>query len=156
MKLKNFLEQWGLTGLKLKTPFLEMEWAPQDEDRAAAWDLYVELLTRVATQRLVPGQGTEKAALESIYELFGITRETIRRNGPRCINFAKLAIVVLNQVVRPFTTKWHAPVAAGALSEDQIVDFRRDLLALQAELRKYTRALAEMAKVEDLTELEAI
>jgi hypothetical protein len=155
MKLQHFLEQWNLTGLKLKTPFLEMDWAPLDEDRKAAWDLYVELLTRVATQRLVPGQGTEKAALDSIYALFAITRETIRRHGPRCINFAKLAIVVLNQLVRPFTTKWHVPVASGAMSAEQVVEFRRELLALQAALRNYTRALASMAQVEDLTDLEA-
>ncbi len=155
MKLKDLFENWGLTGLKVKGGVLEKDWAPQNEDRAAAWDLYVELLTRVATQPLVPGQGTEKAALDSVYALFAITRDTIRRNGPRCINFAKVAIVVLNQVVRPFTTRWHAPMTAGPLSQDDVVAFRRELLALQAELRKYTRLLADMAGVEDLTELTA-
>ncbi len=154
MKFKHLLEQWNLKKLKISAGFLDMEWEPQNEDRAAAWDLYVELLTRVATQHLVPGQGTEKSALDSIYALFAITRETIRRNGPRCINFAKLAIVVLNQVVRPFTTKWHAPLAAGPLSPEQVIAFRRELLAVQAELKQYTRALADMAQVEDLTGLE--
>lgn len=47
------------------------------------WDLYVELITRVATQRLEPDEGDEPAAIKSIYELFPLTRETIKRNG-RC------------------------------------------------------------------------
>ena len=36
------------------TGILEMEWAPRDPDRKAAWELYVELLTRIATQYLAP------------------------------------------------------------------------------------------------------
>lgn len=110
MQLRKLLEQWDLDSLKIKAGFLEMEWVPRDEDKNAAWELYVELLTRVATQRLVPAQGTERAALGSIYQLFPLTREIIKRNGRPCANFAKLAVVVLNQIVRPFTTRWHAPL----------------------------------------------
>lgn len=155
MQLKKWLEQWDLTSLKIKTPFLEMDWTPRDEDKAAAWELYVELLTRITTQPLAAGQGTEKAALDSVYSLFGLTREVIKRNGRHCINFAKVAIPVLNQELRPFTTRWHKPLADGPLSEDQQLAFRTELLKLQARLRTYTRALADMAGVEDLTELEA-
>ena len=32
MQLKKLLEKWDLTSLQIKTPFLEMEWQPQDED----------------------------------------------------------------------------------------------------------------------------
>jgi len=156
MQLRKLIEQWDLNSLKIKTGFLEMEWVPRDEDKTAAWDLYVELLTRVTTQHLVPTQGTEKAALDSIYQLFPLTREIIRRNGRHCINFTKISVVVLNQIVRPFTTKWHCVLdGSNQLSEDQHVTFRLELLALQAELRKYTRLLADMAGVEDLTALEA-
>lgn len=156
MQLRKLLEQWDLDSLKIKTGFLEMEWIPRDEDKTAAWDLYVELLTRVITQKLVPTQGTEVAALSSVYQLFPLTREIIKRNGRHCINFTKIAVVVLNQIVRPFTTKWHSTFDAGQMpTEDQVVTFRIELLALQAELRKYTRLLADMAGVEDLTDLEA-
>lgn len=155
MQLRKLLEQWDLDSLKIKAGFLEMEWVPRDEDKTAAWELYVELLTRVATQRLVPAHGTEKAALGSIYQLFPLTREIIKRNGRPCANFAKLAVVVLNQIVRPFTTRWHAPLEeAQPLSAEQAAAFRVGLLRLQADLRKVTRLLADMAGVEDLTDLE--
>ena len=70
MKLRDFLEDWGLTGLKIKLGFLEGEFAPRDADRAAAWDLYVELLTRVTTQYLTPEAGDEKTALDSVHAIF--------------------------------------------------------------------------------------
>jgi hypothetical protein len=50
VQLKKLLEKWDLTSLKIHTPFLEMEWEPRDEDKTAAWDLYIELITRVSTQ----------------------------------------------------------------------------------------------------------
>ena len=52
MKRCDSLEKWGLAGLKINLGFLEGEFAPRDPDRAAAGDLYIELLTRVATQYL--------------------------------------------------------------------------------------------------------
>ena len=81
MQLKQLLEKWQLTCLKIKLPFLEAEWEPKDEDRDAAWELYVELITRVATQGLDPDEGDERAALASIYSLFELTRSTIKRHG---------------------------------------------------------------------------
>ena len=70
MKWKKWLENWDMTGLKLKTPFLEMEWNPQTADQNAAWDLYIEMLTRITTQSLPVESGDEKAALDSVYSLF--------------------------------------------------------------------------------------
>lgn len=155
MQLRKLLDQWDLNSLKIKTPFLEMEWVSRDEDKTAAWDLYVELLTRVAVQRLTPAQGQEFAALNSIYQLFPITRDIIKKNGRYCINFAKIAIVVLNQLVRPFTTKWHRVLDLDAsLSEEKAIEFRIELVHLQNEIRKYVRLLADMAGVEDLSEIE--
>lgn len=155
MQLRKLLEKWDLTSLRIKTPFLEMEWEPKDEDRNAAWELYVELITRAATQRLAPDEGDEPAALRSIYELFSLTRSTIKSNGRHCINFTRIAVVVLNQKVRPFTAKWHPRMLAGTLDKASKDEFRADLRQLQTTLRNYTRLLADMAGVEDLTDLEA-
>ncbi len=63
MKWGKWLENWDMTSLRIKASFLEMEWKPQDEDKAAAWELYVELLTRIATQPLDQNHGDEKTAL---------------------------------------------------------------------------------------------
>jgi hypothetical protein len=107
MKRRDFLEKWGLSGLKIKLPFLEGEFRPQDPDRAAAWELYIELLTRITTQYLPPEDGDEEAALQSVFVIFPLTREILRKHGSGAGEFAKLGIPVLNQIIRPFTAKWH-------------------------------------------------
>ncbi|MEW8627227.1 MAG: hypothetical protein AB2551_15870 [Candidatus Thiodiazotropha sp.] len=155
MKRRDFLEKWGLSGLKINLGFLETEFEPKDPDRAAAWELYVELLTRITTQDLAPEDGDEKTALDSIHSIFPLTREILRSHGSGCGEFAKLAIPVLNQIIRPFTAKWHRAAIAGAFDDpNQCISFREELSLLQPQLRDYTRALAAMAAVEDLTSLE--
>jgi hypothetical protein len=155
MKWSKWLENWDMTSLKIKAPFLEMEWKPQDEDKAAAWELYVELLTRIATQPLDEKHGDEKTALDSVYSLFAITRQVLKNNTRNCTEFTKIAIVVLNQVIRPFTAKWHRLSIDGAFSDVvKQKEFRSELAQLQSVLTKYTKMLADMAGVEDLTTLE--
>src|SRR5437762_1496428 len=105
MKLRDWLDKWGLTSLKINLHFLEAEWAPKDADKDAAWELYIELLTRITTQPLPREHGVEATALASVHALFWLTREAIKRHGRPCQEFTKIAIVVLNQVVRPFTAK---------------------------------------------------
>src|SRR5260370_27480478 len=107
MPFKKFLENWDMTELELDVKFLKMKWAPQTADANAAWELYVELLTRITTQALPAEHGDEKTALDSVYSLFPTTRIILNRNGKECVSFAKIAIPVLNQILRPFTSKWH-------------------------------------------------
>jgi hypothetical protein len=155
MKRRDFLEKWGLSSLKIKLPFLEGEFNPRDPDRAAAWELYVELLTRITTQYLPAEDGDEEAALQSVFVIFSLTREILRKHGSGAGEFAKLAIPVLNQIIRPFTAKWHRLSVAGAFKDrEQCREFRAELSALRPRLRAYTCALADMAQVEDLTTLE--
>jgi hypothetical protein len=156
MKRRDFLEQWGLSSLKLKLGFLEGEFTPHDADRSAAWELYIELLTRVTTQYLSPEEGDEKTSLDSVYAIFPLTREILRRQGSGCGEFAKMAIPVLNQIIRPFTAKWQRLSLTGAFQNtDRCGEFRAELAALQPLLRSYTCALSDMAQVEDLTTLGA-
>jgi hypothetical protein len=155
MKRRDFLDKWGLSSLKIKLGFLEGEFNPRDPDRAAAWELYVELLTRITTQYLPPEDGDEEAALQSVFVIFPLTREILRKHGSGAGEFAKLAIPVLNQIIRPFTAKWHRRLLAGAFKNSELCrEFRDELAALQPRLRDYTRALSDMAQVEDLTTLE--
>jgi hypothetical protein len=155
MKLRDFLEQWGFSTLKINVGFLTAEFEPKAPDRAAAWDLYVELLTRVTTQYLEPADGDEKTALDSIHALFPLTRDSLKRHGSGAGQFAKIAIPVLNQIIRPFTARWHRKSLAGAFAAAAgCEEFRAELAKLQDQLRRYTGALAAMAAVEDLTALE--
>ena len=149
MRWRDWLDNWGMTKLKINAGFAEMEFAPTKQDRHAAWQLYVELLTRIATQPLDPDHGDEKTALNSVYNLFPLTRAVLKDSGVDCMEFAKIAIVVLNQVVRPFTAEWHGRSLHGDLQEEGArEEFRVALAALQADLRIYTQMLAEMAGVE--------
>ncbi len=125
-----------------------------DNNRKAAWDLYVEMETRITTQPLDPEHGDEKTALKSVYSLFKTTREILLAQGPDCVVFAKIAIEILNQKVRPFTAKWHPRSVAGDFENAAVcAEFRDDLESLQKVLRAYTRTLAVLAGVEDIASL---
>ena len=152
MKFGDFFRRWGLNSIKLNLKFAELEFSPTEDDQTAAWDMYVELITRITTQPLAQDEGVEATALESVYSIFGITRNILKSKGKNAENFTKIAIVVLNQVIRPFTAKWHRKKLEGAFenSTDCLL-FRNELSELQSELINYTKALEELAKVEDLT-----
>ena len=123
-----------------------------DNNRKAAWDLYVEMETRITTQPLHPKHGDEKTALNSVYSLFQTTREILLAQGPDCVVFAKIAIEILNQKVRPFTAKWHRKSLKGAFDKpDECTKFRTELESLQEILVAYTRTLAVLAGIEDIT-----
>jgi hypothetical protein len=155
LKLNDLFNKWNLTGLHIKTGFLEMQWEPKEADRDAAWELYVELLTRITTQALPANAGTEQAALTSLHSLFETTRDILKDHGRECIAFSKVAVVVLNQIIRPFTAKWHPIFEAGTPNNDQRTTFRAELTKLQAKLISYTHMMADIADVEDITDLES-
>jgi hypothetical protein len=157
MKWKKWLDEWGMSSLSVNTGILNMKFEPQDEDKDAAWELYIEMLTRITTQPLKKGMGDEKVALDSIYSLFPTTREIIKRKGRHCISFTKIAILVLNQKVRPFTEKWHK-LSLNKVFDDKekCKEFRKDLEILQKDLKIFMKMLSSMADVEDLTNLESI
>jgi hypothetical protein len=153
---RDWLKQWKMTKLQLNPPFLNIELNFADADKDAAWEMYIELLTRITTQTLDTKDGDEKTALDSIYSLFPTTRSIIKQHGRNSLEFTKLAIVVLNQIIRPFTAKWHKLSVSGAFADPaQRLAFRDELTVLQADLRNYTGMLGQMAGVEaDLLLLE--
>lgn len=153
--LQDYLSRWSLTELKFNLGFLEAGITFNDYDKDASWEMYVELLTRITTQHLNFKDGDEKTALDSVYSIFSITRGILKHYGRECINFTKISVVVLNQVIRPFTAKWHkVSLKQGFEDEEICTEFRNDLKKLQEQLKNYTRALADIAKVEDLTNME--
>lgn len=152
MNFKDIFRKWKLDSIKLNCKFAELEFSPTEDDQTAAWNMYVELITRITTQPLAQGEGDEATALESVYSIFGITREILKSKGRNAENFTKIAIVVLNQIIRPFTAKWHRKKLEGAFdNSSECFTFRSELNDLQIELIKYSKLLAELAKVEDLT-----
>lgn len=155
MNLRAQFERFDLKKVRLGPKWANVEIDFEAEDRNAAWELYVEMLTRIVTQPLPASAGDEQAALDSVHSLFPTTREILRRRGKGTVQFSKVAIPVLNQVVRPFTAKWHREALSGAFRDtEKLKAFREQLEQLQADLRNYNRLLAEIAGVEDLTDLE--
>ena len=155
VKLQTLFRNFNLEAIKLSPAGAELDITFKQSDKDAAWELYIEMLTRIATQSLPIAHGNELSALSSLYSLFPTTRVILQRHGRKPIHFTKVAIPVLNQVIRPFTAKWHRASLAGAFNDDdQCRDFRRELAALQERLRSYNSMLAHIADVEDLTNLE--
>lgn len=158
MKLSQLMENWGLKGLKINIGIAEAEFQPNDPDRTAAWALYIELLTRITTQPLPHNQGDEATALDSVYKLFDLTRDLLKGpDGRHAVNFARIAVVVLNQRIRPFTAKWHKVKLVGGFDDPTLcAEFRDELAELQEQLRRYAGLLSELAGVEDLHGLEDV
>ncbi|HYW27173.1 MAG TPA: helix-turn-helix transcriptional regulator [Terriglobales bacterium] len=88
---------------------------PVDTDQqAAAWEIYVELVTRIAVVELGADQGVLREALGSLHSLFGIIRSILRRHGPAVARagaepseVSVLAMAILNDVLRPLLADWH-------------------------------------------------
>lgn len=91
------------------------EWVPEDSERRAAWELYVELITRVSVVELPQGVGLLRETLNSYYSLFATVRSILKSHGPliarpaegSSVSFGHLAVAVLNWVLRPTLAKWH-------------------------------------------------
>jgi hypothetical protein len=80
--------------------------ATKDPNRAPAHALWVELSTRITTQRLHYRSGDEETAARSIYSLFGKTRELMEKN-PDAVEFHTIAGQMLNTTIRSYTARWH-------------------------------------------------
>jgi hypothetical protein len=118
----------------------QWQWEPTAADRRAAWELHVELVTRITSQELHFRAGTEEAALQSLVDFFKATRGMLTRADPGCWHFATLATLLLNQALRPFTARWHARQTDGKLATgDDRHQFRQELRKLQTTLRRYAR-----------------
>jgi hypothetical protein len=156
-------------GLDLKVFSVKGTWEPNDAERRAAWELYVELVTRISVVPLENGIARE--ALSSLYALFGQSREILRRYGPDIAkpkpdgqySFGFLTIAMLNFGLRPLLSYWHPelqtweaqrdPTASVKTHEDswsRISQLRTDLDGARSVLSQYATLLATACGVPDL------
>lgn len=156
--------------VKLKTPLIDLEgaWEADEDEQRAAWELYVELITRIAVEELKPDEGLLREALSSLYSIFLETRKILRTYGPTVArpkgkgNFSLgfLAVSVLNSVLRPFLAYWHPRLSdyehskKGDISVfeyerawDRNKEIRESLKKIQDTLLQYSFLLAEVAGV---------
>lgn len=130
--------------------------ASKNKDIPPAHSLWVELATRITTQRLHFRAGDEETAAESVFKIFAIVRGLMEKH-PEAKVFEALALRLLNDTLRPFTARWH-----GWMCEDRELrgpdgrpllkfkdawvrrQFRRELLELQPRVRGFQEALAQL------------
>jgi hypothetical protein len=130
----------------------------------AAWLLYVELKTRIATQALDSNDGLLREALTSLYKIFEISRQILKDAGSDIgiedDSVGGIVMNVLNKGLRPFTAKWHPELerwesechenkSKKAHEEEWIRkdEMRNELEILRTNLEIYTRKLGEVAKI---------
>jgi hypothetical protein len=156
-------------GLDLKVLSIKGTWEPNDVERVAAWELYVELITRIS---VVPLQnGFAREALTSLYSIFGEARGILRRHGPAVAEpgpggdytLGYLTVAMLNFALRPFLSYWHPellewetgrPLGAGIKAHEdawpRVGEFRADLDRTAGVVASYASLLATACGVPDL------
>jgi hypothetical protein len=141
------------------------EWEVDPAERKAAWSLYIELVTRIAVQALEVDQGLLREALNSLYSLFGTTRDVLKQAGPDVgisrESVGGIAIMVLNRGLRPCLSKWHPLLQAWEVRRSPAVSpkdheqawaeapqLRQELELLRRDLDEYAEALAKISGAE--------
>jgi hypothetical protein len=158
--------KWQSLSVSLPFNLGSATWAADPSVQNAAWELYIELATRVSTEPLPPDEGILREALSSLHNLFEVFRDVLRKAGPG-VGVGKqevggAAIGVLNKGVRPFLTKWHPllgdwealraqtdSVRAHEAKWGQAADFRKELEAVRAGLVLYANLLSQLAGVNE-------
>jgi hypothetical protein len=144
--------------------WLSLKLEPNLAEQRAAWSLYVELSTRIASQPFNRDTRKLRAVLSSLYTLFEFTRQILRDGGPDVAHgpdsFGPVAIRFLTEVLAPFTTKWHEPLIMHEQSRpegrteleherlwERYDEMLNDLQILQTKILAYTTALGELGGV---------
>ena len=149
--------------VKLNLHVLEISgtWEPNDAERRAAWELYVELVTRVSVVPLRVDEGLLREALTSLNSLFGTTRDVLRHHGPDVAepkrngqyNFGYLAVAMLNFGIRPLLARWHPtledwesqrPANRSRRDHEQLWPQSDELRAAVADTRRILTAYADL------------
>ena len=160
--------------VSLKIPYIggvEGTWEPDERERDAAWEMYVELVTRISIVELKPDEGLLREALNSLYTLFNTTREILRKYGPSTaqakgkgdLSFGYLAVAILNGELRPVLAKWHPLLLDYENTKgssvlpleherkwDKSKELRQVLNEVRSVLIQYANVLAKVAGVTSL------
>lgn len=146
----------------------------RDDDRQCAWELYTEIVTRVAVVGKRRDLSCEdftgelySESLDSVYEFFREGREIMRKfpvgklKESRQEHLGVLINRVLNDIFRPFLEKWNGPFRVwwstaknltGSPYEiqsqfPQLTDFLKDWRDLRRVMRQVEQALSDEYKL---------
>ncbi|MEU6559239.1 hypothetical protein [Nocardia nova] len=137
------------------------------DDRHAAWELHVELATRISVASLPPDQGLLSEALSSLEHLSERTRRILRDHGPHgdidgC-RFQRLSRTVTDDIVGPLLAQWgprlasvdeDAQLGSGPVERERAwpeqAVLRGELARMQERLVVIADELAELAGARSL------
>ncbi len=141
-------------------------WEPDGTEVKAAWELYVEMVTRTPLGGFSSQDGSPREALDSIYSLFDTTRGVLKRYGPGVarprsgheLSFGYFAVSMLNLVLRPLLTEWHPKLRNWERGNphrddsewERCSEFLDALDEVRGQLRQYADLFAEVAEVPEL------
>jgi hypothetical protein len=156
-------ERFVLSEVKLSLPeFAEITFAVNAEYKRVAWRLFVDTLTRVATQPLGKEEGSLREAVTSLHGVFTSTRDLLKNMEASKLSSRPtvelLAVRMLNHDIRPFLGKWHVQLRAFETANpgapeatwSENGECRADLERLRDRLIDYTVAFGELAGVKDV------
>ena len=145
--------------------------SPSEVKKKVAWELHVELVTRVSITTFDRQEGILREALSSLYSLFQTTRAILRFYGPaiaptsinKDTSASYVAVRMLNMVIRPLLAKWHPllkdyeemrPQLVGSREYEQqwqhYHELRQELRAINETLLEYAKAFAQIAEIPSL------
>ncbi|HZN14248.1 MAG TPA: hypothetical protein VFB78_08290 [Acidimicrobiales bacterium] len=161
----------------MPVPFLgaEATWEPTNADAEAAWELLVEIVTRISVVDLAEDEGSDREALTSLYSLFSTARGLLRTHGVATaqgpndgrLSLAVVIVRLLNDVLRPFLARWHPRLQEHEAGRQDSVGvatwerqwggpggqlhhaFRSDLRQLRGDMREYIYVLGLAARASD-------
>jgi hypothetical protein len=139
----------------------------EDVDRRLAWELHVELASRISAVELGPDEGLLSEALNSLYSVFVKARQALVSSPPEADagpdSVHAVAIRLMNKGLRPFLSRWHPalvahqqqrPAGVSEFDHEQAWELgarlRTELADLQVLLREIARHLAERANAMSL------
>ena len=143
-------------------------WEPDESEVKAAWEMYVEMVTRTPLGGFSSQEGSLREGLDSIYSLFDTTRGILRMYGPDVarpksgheLSFGYLAVSMLNLVLRPLLTEWHPKLRRWERDNPHMdeneweghSDFLNALTETKVKLQQYAGLFAAVADVPELME----
>jgi len=161
--LQRYWRRVQLTEVKITIPQMsELTFVVNNDARQVAWELYVEIATRVSTQPLADEGGFIREALTSLYGLFAMTRDVLKDSRPSMPVSGEpavehLAVIMLNHQLRPFLSKWHPLLSVYEKKhpDDPESDWqyntacRDELRVVQKNLMEFVLGFAKLAGVSD-------
>ena len=125
------------------------------EDKDAAWQFHIELLSRYVDRPKRVEECNPFVLMDSFDDLFQARTEIFRGAGSKSVKTLNKVMPFLDQTIRPFVQKWRLESADGAFNGDYMMNVRRpefygEIELLYEEIQTMCDTMAQIAGVQNL------